>query len=1379
MKRLNTFIITFFLIISILPLSNISASQTSSSITSFSGGLASKTIELSGGQVNNSATIDIPRNVTFTSAGFDLDFDQTDSSPGQISVDIYEDGILEWNYSGQGYGNIGEQTTFYDGSNFFVQPTNAGNSSVPGVMLPSSGVLQSSTLDASFTPQAGGGFYEIGGITDIVESDIDSDGNPEPVILLNKNSNNTSKILWADWDINSGISLSQEIQTCDNATSVSVGDLNNDAQKDIVAFSTDSSTACIHLANNTAFDPVINITITDGLLLADLGNVNSFGGDELVSLNSSGWLNYHTWNNTTSNLNPPISQIIYPNGSIGMAANLRALHVDDFFGNGKISALVGDVMGHWTLWQHFNLSGGWGGPLTVFDDISQNEILADFDNDGDIDIIGTNDAGYAMRINNGSQWNLSSSQGQIDLLNATIVDYNNDGEMEILTPITGISDGNNQTINGNITIQTINATNVSTVSSTFLEPWSMPTSIIAMDMDSDGIPEQIIGAGESSLGLFIAGYHSIALDADGDGNLEMERSGYAGDSSNGLEPLTMIDQMDGIRDDLAPLIQIQPTIVDGYGISMVNYSMNAKSSGVGSFNYSNLEIRYDSSFHVDLNPYASANLTNVINQGMTAGIGTYNLSIPINSTLQGTISVTNLVANYVQGAPNLALPITPSIQLTGLTHQSVTIEWNDLFDFGPDILNFELFRLSEPGQTIDLANPFANTLLSNIYVDNNVSSGTTYTYVVRSVHEFGVTSNLSSPLQVTVPYPAPPALIEGLQLSDISPDTGGELQLLWNATTETIAEYEIYLETVTFVNISSLTPFKTVSASQSQTNLTGLTDGQPYWAAVVAVDSFGNRSNSVISVGPAYPRNDTPLVVDLSINVSEEISFQSPFELEVIGQIDGNNINLLGDLLVEMETNLGTFTIANTWEGITLDSFSELVENSSQIYGEVTFWANYSGHSGDEIERPKSISSTSSTVMVNVVADFYADKETLYVDDQNMTSVNISLQSLESTQQNLMETVEYEWVAFNTSSNQSISGNGLFSSSNQEIAFAFNGGGTIFINLTSPEWIDVSSSHLQLTINSFQSDTNENDSNSNSSTDVDWQPNEMSKLVIDCGQIIINPESDEMIVCNASNPNNFSVDFTLVPDGWSDWSEFIEFSPRQSQTTYSLIGLSSIDIEIQVNILQNLSANSLLFGNIELDWVQSPTNYDTLQNIPYTENIIWNLIEENEVIDTDSDNNNANQSTPVSKAKSSSDNLILIGGVGAVAVFALIVIIILRIRNSDVEDWDEDDLDMEPDLKSKETSRPLPVGVALDEFEDRTITDESPDRPDIISDFDTAQDNEVTERVEEEIYEDTYEEEDYDSEISTDEHGTEWYEDEVGVWWFREEGQEDWSEFVE
>jgi len=134
--------------------------------------------------------------------------------------------------------------------------------------------------------------------------------------------------------------------------------------------------------------------------------------------------------------------------------------------------------------------------------------------------------------------------------------------------------------------------------------------------------------------------------------------------------------------------------------------------------------------------------------------------------------------------------------------------------------------------------------------------------------------------------------------------------------------------------------------------------------------------------------------------------------------------------------------------------------------------------------------------------------------------------------------------------------------------------------------------------------------------------------------------------------------------------------------------------------------------------------------------------------------------------------LVYIGAVGGIAVIALIVIVVIRIRNSDIEDWSEDDLEFDQDLPSKEkASKPLPVGMALDEIEDRTVSEEAPERPDIISEFDSD-----VEEYEEE-YEESYEEE--DSGISVDEHGTEWYEDEVGVWWYREEGQEDWSEFTE
>ena len=114
-----------------------------------------------------------------------------------------------------------------------------------------------------------------------------------------------------------------------------------------------------------------------------------------------------------------------------------------------------------------------------------------------------------------------------------------------------------------------------------------------MDMDGDGVIEHIVSAGETSKGVFIAGWHSIELDADKDGTPEMSRTGYAGDSANGLDPLQMRDESNAIRQDLVQIISSMQTTVDGYGISMVNLSMNVKTTGNGEFNYSGLDIGYD------------------------------------------------------------------------------------------------------------------------------------------------------------------------------------------------------------------------------------------------------------------------------------------------------------------------------------------------------------------------------------------------------------------------------------------------------------------------------------------------------------------------------------------------------------------------------------------------------------------------------------------------------------------------------------------------------------------------------------------------------------------------------------------------------------------
>ena len=67
---------------------------------------------------------------------------------------------------------------------------------------------------------------------EVFESDHDNDGNLEPVFLSNIQSNFSTSIIWADWNPNSGITTSTPIQTCDNASSISVGDINGDGDDD-------------------------------------------------------------------------------------------------------------------------------------------------------------------------------------------------------------------------------------------------------------------------------------------------------------------------------------------------------------------------------------------------------------------------------------------------------------------------------------------------------------------------------------------------------------------------------------------------------------------------------------------------------------------------------------------------------------------------------------------------------------------------------------------------------------------------------------------------------------------------------------------------------------------------------------------------------------------------------------------------------------------------------------------------------------------------------------------------------------------------------------------------------------------------------------------
>ena len=110
----------------------------------------------------------------------------------------------------------------------------------------------------------------------------------------------------------------------------------------------------------------------------------------------------------------------------------------------------------------------------------------------------------------------------------------------------------------NISHRTINSSALGTTSPMSLEPWSMPQHIITMDMDGDGVLEQVVMAGELTKGVFISAWNSISLDANGDGNVEIEHSGYAGDGSNGLDGLTIMDDNNAISTQINPVLLTLP-----------------------------------------------------------------------------------------------------------------------------------------------------------------------------------------------------------------------------------------------------------------------------------------------------------------------------------------------------------------------------------------------------------------------------------------------------------------------------------------------------------------------------------------------------------------------------------------------------------------------------------------------------------------------------------------------------------------------------------------------------------------------------------------------------------------------------------------------------
>ena len=1393
-----------FLFIALLVLNSwssflVSANGHTGSLNTFAGGFSNIDVTLQGSTIDNSSVIEIPRNVTFDSASFFIKAEAAETSPGSIWLDIDQDGSTEWAFTGTGYGNFANQNTFNDSSTYKVLPTNGSNwSTSDPILLPHAASLYTADLNMSFSPQIGGGMLQLGQLSDMVIGDFNNDSNADVVLL--SHSNNTTAvgtaISFVTWNATSGLTNTSWTATCDNATYSNVADLNNDGLDDVATFSLADDLACIHVTNASTGipGPKLEIKLLGGARDAGFADFTTDGFADLISIHPNGIISIRKYSNKTNSFNTNLTATVYGDG-VTTAANLSQVFIGSIRMGGNISAVVVDNTGYGSevIW----LGASPYVTTNTFDGLGLNIIAGDIDNDGDMDFVSERPQGGSSVTKLGWQgWDTDNSNRNANLVNATIADHDGDGNNSLMMVSPGTPDGNASTVEGQIEFKDIyyqsgtwggwRVTTSASHPDTY--PWSHPLDIILGDMDGDGLDEQIIIAGEGNItGLYISAWHTIEVDIDKDGNSDLSAAGYAGDGLLGQEPLEIFDPFGEMYTILSPLMSVGGYTTDGYGISMSQYTFNFTANSSGTFNLSQLEFGYNADFIVDTNPHTSGNLTNVFNQRQTGGVGIINVPLAFNSTLAGNFTILNLAAEYQDGAPNLALPPTPIMVLDQLTSELVVLKWQDTADFGLDLVEFEMFRVDN-GNQIDLNTVFSNTPL-NLTMDSSITYGATYDYAVRSLHTYGVTSNLSAIVSVTIPYPSPPSTITGITAQDTPNDGGGSLDIAWLAGDDTITQYRIYINTMTTSDLSSTIGLASYSGDTTPDILNAtvsccaldsqLVDGTAYWVSVIGYDALGNTTDAVQSFGPVYTRNDTIRPADLTWNISAS-THQQQMHLEASGPLD-INLNLMADglpiedeqLWVKMEHPLYTKIFTGTtdengnWLAISVAELSELSSVMFGMVGDIQFTAGYEGSSDNILLQPISNSTLNQTISAKVHSIVIADS-TIQLDENNSFSTIITVDSSTVEQQFLLEGVQYAWQI------STVDGD-LTSSGTEEVK-----GGEIVISgftventvlrvwtLNTFSWLDNDNDNFTITFLAWVDDTietNETGNETQNNTDT-WQPTTISSTTLTCpiqNYLWEKNATDTSLICTLSNPNPFEVSVeVLLGDQVA-----IEFT----SSTYTYIIAANESTTMTFSITRNGPSTGLFFGNMGVPYTIDSTA--TEWNLDSTDSGEFNWYLEPEIIDNSGiDTNNTTPATTKS-------NTPLFIGIGAFIVLAIIVGAVVVFRPKD-EDFDSEDEDWVEDEAPPTTQKPSKSVVpktnkTLDELKaEGTIIEE--DAPAGFSSqlFDEADGgNEYYSEVEE--IEQTEQSSDG---ITVDENGTEWYEDEVGVWWYREQGWQDWAEW--
>ena len=1409
-------------------------------ISTFSTGNAEETVDITSGQ-HASIGFDLTRNTTITSSSFFIKPSTTGSSVGAIDVDANGDGVPEWSFNDTGYGGFGHQTLFTTGNTSATLPINPNQGAVtnpdsPPFYLPSGATVSSSSLEIGFTPSLIGGFYSTGYIHAVDKGDFNNDSNVDFALLsrtANISTGNSTQPVQstaaafriASYDATTGITLSSWTTTCANATRIMAADVNGDGYDDVVGYAPSNDLLCFHFTNATSggFEPQVNVTHATSIIDLAFGDFTGNGLDEMVSIQSSGKVSVDQFSNRTNAFSNRDYTTVTLAGST-TSATLTHMLFAYFDGPQSLPSLIAcqnngdaDIL----FWSTSTGTIATGSSLSG---VSSDAVVGDFDGDQDLDIVASTPNGHRSIENRAiAGWDGDTHNRLITLTNATILDYDLDSAAHLLIPNVGNVDGNPATMTGNITAYGFQSgwnydNRVQSQSTEVFEPWTSPRAIHFGDMDGDGSIEQLVLTGEGNQhGVFISAYHRIGYDIDKDGAVDVQAGGYAGNGSNGLSPLMLQDTTGNFTTSLNVLSPGLPYISDGYGTQMAPVNLSMHSITLGTFTFDNLDIRYVANFLVNSNPSLSGNLSNVLNQQMTAGTGTLHIPLHINTTSDGSVLLFSPNLAYVDGAPNIALPPTPVLSLVDVQPDRVVIEWQPITEFGDDLLDFVVYR-SAKGQPLNIQTAHANTL-SNNTIDVAVQPGQSWTYWVQSVHSFGITSNMSLPLSVTVPYPTPKSFIPNLTAMDVPDDEGGTMNISWSPGDESIVEHHVFVLPSTFNDVSGRTTTITADANATSVEITQdstgaeLIDGTAYYVAAIGVDVYGNASTNVTAIGPVYTRNDTGLTTTLDVSYTD-FTQNELSETVLLARTEGLGVSAhlhqAGEPVADAVLTL-TITDDDDVFGLdmttnetghallTIDALSSL--GAIEAVGAMSLSVGYAGDEGDEQHQPLLATSNTQdaygTVLVTITPD-----EPLPVQSDGSFETLLMVDAADTTQNAYLANFVVDWSATDAEGNEIDSGVAEARGNELPVAGAGAYDGRLTVSLsTEPPTFYIPTMTASYAFASAP-DTGDNQSNTTDETNQTTSPtfpDATLPATVNCGTATYEWDSnatDVDIICTVSNPNSIDV---MVGFSW----KVIPGTPPPIELVWNQADGPSVTVEANESVdltftlvrnaptegmfpgLQGegyiITLTCLDFGDNACDAMTEPTATTegelqwTLGDMPVQ------IVDDNPVGDE-----TEGAMTPV------------LVGIGIVIALIAGVVGVLYMRSNMDDDFFEDDDDEDYYQEAMDAPATTPGSKALDLGASKSLDELKSSGKDLHSDapeglassptlgssadafeFGATAEDAIPETEEGDEEEWAEEEAEADDGITVDEDGTEWWEDEDGVWWYREEGWEDWAVWEE